>query len=46
MKSLTVRLDEELHKEMKIQAINEGMTIQKYLVSLIKADLEKKKQQK
>lgn len=42
-KALTVRMDEDLHKQIKIKAIMQDMTIQDYILSLIKADLEKSK---
>lgn len=45
IKTLTIRLEDDLHKAIKIKAINEGKTIQKYLEALIKADLEKDQQE-
>lgn len=40
-KTLTIRMDEELHKQIKIKAIMEEKTIQDYILSLIKIDLSK-----
>lgn len=42
-KSITIRLDEQLHKDAKIQATKEDKTLQAYLIELIKQDLAKKK---
>lgn len=41
---MTIRLDDELYKKVKIKAINEDKTFQAYIVSLIEADLEKDKE--
>lgn len=43
VKTITIRLDDELHKELKIKTINEGETIQNYVVSLIQNELQKSK---
>lgn len=40
-KSLTIRMDEELHKQVKIKAVMDGTTIQDYILRLIRADLAK-----
>ncbi|HHY74057.1 MAG TPA: hypothetical protein GX497_12725 [Bacillus bacterium] len=34
-------MDEELHKQIKIKAVMEGLTIQDYILNLIKNDLAK-----
>lgn len=41
MKAITVKLSEELHKELKIRLVEEGRTFNDYLVSLIEADMKK-----
>jgi len=43
-KQLSVRVDEQTHKQMKLYAVNQGITIQDYLMELIKQDMEKHKQ--
>ena len=40
-KQLSVRLDEKTHKQMKLYAVNRGITIQDYLMDLIMKDMEK-----
>lgn len=40
-KTITIRVDEELHKKIKVKIANEGVTLKDYLVDLIKKDLEK-----
>lgn len=39
-KSVPIRMEEELHKKVKIKAVMENQTIQDYVLSLIKKDLE------
>ncbi len=39
-KQLSVRLDEKTHKKMKLYAVNQGITIQDYLMGLIRKDME------
>ena len=43
MKNISVKVDEEFHREVKIQAAKEGVTIQDYVIALITKDLESKK---
>lgn len=40
-KSLTIRMEEELHKKVKIKAVMENQSIQDYILNLVKKDLEK-----
>lgn len=40
MKHITIKLDEETHKEGKIRAIMKDMSFMEYVVELIKKDLE------
>ena len=39
-KTVTLRLEEELHRELKIRMAQEGRTIQDYAVELIKRDMK------
>lgn len=45
-KQLSVRVDEKTHKQMKLYAVNEGITLQDYLMKLIEQDLKNHKQKK
>lgn len=42
-KNLIFQIDEELHKQIKVRAASNGQTIKGYVTSLIKKDLETKK---
>jgi len=42
-KQLSVRVDEKTHKQMKLYAVNQGITIQDYLLDLIIHDMERHK---
>lgn len=44
--SMTIKLDEELHKQIKIKAAMEGITLKEYVLGLIKEDLEKTNKEK
>lgn len=46
MKSLTVRISDELHKQLKFKVVAEETTIQDYIVKLIKRDLDRIEQKK
>lgn len=39
MKVITIRLEDDLHKQLKLKTVNDDRTIQKHLVRLIKKDL-------
>ncbi|MBP3930517.1 MAG: toxin-antitoxin system HicB family antitoxin [Peptostreptococcaceae bacterium] len=39
--SMTIRIDEELHKQAKIKATIEGISLKEYILNLIKEDLAK-----
>lgn len=41
-KTITIRIDEELHRKIKIKIANEGKTLKDYIVYLIKEDLNLK----
>ncbi len=45
MKRLIVDLDEELHKKMKIKALQDDKTVKQYIADLIEKDTETKKEQ-
>lgn len=45
MKQIIVDLEEELHKKMKIKALQDDKTIKKYITDLIEKDVEAKKEQ-
>lgn len=40
-KRLHIRIDEDLHKKIKLRASNENRTISNYVLNLILKDLEK-----
>lgn len=40
-KTMTIRLDEELHKRIKLKAVKEGKTVKDYILNLVKEDLRK-----
>lgn len=42
-KTITVRISEELHKEIKIKIAHDGISLKNYVVSLIQKDLETNK---
>lgn len=39
-KTITIRITEELHKEIKLKCVQEGVTLKDYLVELIEKDLK------
>lgn len=41
IKSITVRMTEDLHRELKIKVAEDGITLQDYIIKLIEADLKK-----
>jgi predicted HicB family RNase H-like nuclease len=43
IKQLIIRLDDDLHKELKHLSIDINKSINEYVVELIKKDLEKRK---
>ena len=43
MKQVTIRLDDELHKEIKYLMIDIDKSINEYILELIKKDLEERK---
>ena len=45
MKLLSVIMDDELHKQLKYLAVNEGRTVTDIIVALVKTEIETKKEQ-
>jgi predicted HicB family RNase H-like nuclease len=45
-KLLGVRVDAETHKQLKLHAVEKGVTIQDYLLDLIKKDMKQNKQKR
>lgn len=45
MKTVNVRLEDDLHKELKHYAINQGKPATEIVANLIKKELESKKEQ-
>ncbi len=39
VKTITLRVDEELHKEVKIKIAKEGISLKEYMTKLIEKDL-------
>ena len=44
IRNIAFPVDDELHREIKIQATREGITTKDYIIALVKKDLENKKQ--
>ena len=42
MKTLTLRLTDDFHKELKIKCVQDGVDMTNYIISLIKKDMKKK----
>ncbi len=38
-KTITIRIDDELHRDIKINIAHKGISLKDYIVGLIKADL-------
>lgn len=38
-KTITIRIDEELHKKIKIAIAQDGVTLKEYIINLINKDL-------
>lgn len=43
MKLLSVKLEDELHKQLKLLAVNEGRTVSGIITELVRKELETKK---
>lgn len=44
MKTITIRMDDELHKKLKLKMIHKEKTIQDHVIQLIEKDLEEEKE--
>lgn len=44
-KTITLRLDEETHKNIKLQAVLKGVTLKQYIIDLVNADIEKEREE-
>lgn len=40
MKKLTIRMEDELHKKVRIKLIHEDKSLQGYIIDLIEKDIE------
>lgn len=45
MKRITIAMDDEMHKAAKIEAVMQDKSFLRYVVDLIKKDLDTKKEQ-
>lgn len=45
MKLLSVKIDDDLHKQLRIYALNHDRTVTDIIVELVKKELETKKEQ-
>lgn len=45
MKRIGIIMDDDLHKKLKLYAVNQGKTITGIIIGLIKKELETKKEQ-
>jgi predicted DNA binding CopG/RHH family protein len=40
-KTITIRITEEQHREIKVEAAKRGLTVKDYILELVRKDLEK-----
>lgn len=45
MKTLSVKMDDELHKQLRLYAVNQDRTVTDIIVELVRLFLETKKEQ-
>lgn len=45
MKTIAVKIDDELHKQLKIYAVNENRTVTDIIINLVRNELSTKKEQ-
>ena len=45
MKIINFQVNEELHKQMRLEAIRQDKSIKQYVIDLIQKDLDNKKEQ-
>lgn len=46
MKTVTLRMEDEFHKKLKLKMVNEEKTMQDYIIELIANDINKEKNSK
>ena len=44
LKSIAIKVDDELHKQVKMMAARKGVPIKEYIMKLIEKDLQKEKE--
>lgn len=44
MKVINIKVDDELHKKMKMEALRQDKSVKKYITDLIEKDVEKEKE--
>lgn len=44
-KMIGIRVDEKMHRQMKLYTVSQGITLQDYIMDLIKKDMKTKKQE-
>lgn len=42
-KTITIRITEDQHREIKVEAAKRGLTVKDYILELVKKDLDKEK---
>ena len=45
IKTITLRLPDDLHKQLKLQTVQDEITIQDFIISAIKSKLENRKKE-
>lgn len=45
MKTLAIKMDDELHRKLKIYAVNQSKSVKDIIIELVKRELETKKEQ-
>lgn len=45
MKRIVIEIEDDFHKKIKLQAVAKDKTVKGYVLDLIKADLQKEKEQ-
>lgn len=43
-KTITIRVEEELYKQIKVEVAMRGISLKEYILTLVKQDLDSKKQ--
>lgn len=42
-KTITIRISEDQHREIKVEAAQRGLSVKDYILDLVRKDLEQKK---